>query len=142
MHFLMVICETEGGYIFFENNDRNVYLIGYNGTDTELILSDTYNGKNYEIYECAFRGCSSLTSVMIGNSVTSIGYNAFDGCSKLSKVYYKGTSAEWSNISIENTYLGNLALTRVPRYYYSETQPTDSGKYWHYAEDGVTIVEW
>ena len=34
----------------------------------------------------AFRGCSGLTSVTIPNSVTSIGYCAFDGCSGLTSV--------------------------------------------------------
>ena len=31
----------------------------------------------------AFRGCDKLTSVTIGNGVTSIGHNAFNNCSKL-----------------------------------------------------------
>ena len=35
----------------------------------------------------AFHGCSSLTSVTIGNSVTSIGRSAFKYCSKLEDVY-------------------------------------------------------
>ena len=34
----------------------------------------------------AFAGCSSLTSVTIPNSVTSIGYQAFSGCSSLTSV--------------------------------------------------------
>lgn len=27
-------------------------------------------------------------------------------------------------------------------YYYSETQPEESGYYWHWAEDGVTPIVW
>ena len=34
----------------------------------------------------AFYGCSGLTSVTIPNSVTSIGYSAFDGCSGLQRI--------------------------------------------------------
>ena len=34
----------------------------------------------------AFRGCSSLTSVIIPNSVTSIGFSVFSGCSVLTSV--------------------------------------------------------
>ena len=34
----------------------------------------------------AFNGCSSLTSVTIGNSVTTIGHEAFSGCTNLQKV--------------------------------------------------------
>lgn len=35
----------------------------------------------------AFKDCSGLTSVTIGNSVTSIGSNAFYGCTSLSTIY-------------------------------------------------------
>ena len=34
----------------------------------------------------AFRGCSSLTSVIISNSVTKIGNSAFNNCSKLTSI--------------------------------------------------------
>jgi hypothetical protein len=33
-------------------------------------------------------------------------------------------------------------LTSATRYYYSESQPTDEGNYWHYSTDGVTPVVW
>jgi hypothetical protein len=33
-------------------------------------------------------------------------------------------------------------LTSAKRYYYSETQPTAEGNYWHYDTDGVTPVVW
>lgn len=36
--------------------------------------------------DCAFSGCSSLTSVAIPNSVTSIGSSAFSGCSSLTSI--------------------------------------------------------
>ena len=83
----------------------------------------------------AFSSCDSLTSVTIPDSVTSIGSSVFRYCSSLAVVYYKGTVAEWGKIGIG---IHNSVLTNATRYYYSETQPTGSGKYnyWHYV-DGV-----
>ncbi|MBQ2027136.1 MAG: leucine-rich repeat protein, partial [Alistipes sp.] len=40
----------------------------------------------------AFCGCSSLTSVTIGNSVTSIGDYTFQNCASLKEVYCKPTT--------------------------------------------------
>ena len=88
----------------------------------------------------AFYYCSNLTSVVIGDSVTSIGYEAFNYCSNLKTVYYNGTAEDWANITIDNTYNVNSYLTNATRYYYSEAQPTESGRFWHYDENGDIAV--
>ena len=49
----------------------------------------TYAGMTFavtSIGDDAFRGCSGLTTVTIPNSVTSIGWSAFSGCSGLTSV--------------------------------------------------------
>ncbi len=89
------------------------------------------------IGELAFGVCGSLTGVVISNSVTSIGEQAFVGCRSLTKVYYKGSSTEWDNITVNS---GNTSLTNATRYYYSESEPTESGNYWHYDENGNVEV--
>ena len=45
----------------------------------------------------AFLGCSSLTSVVIGNSVTSIDKNAFHSCSNLKHVFYNATNSTYDD---------------------------------------------
>ena len=63
---------------------------------------------------------------------------AFSECSGLEKVYYKGSKAEWSEISIGSN---NGKLTTATIYYYSETKPSEEGNYWHYDSNG-DVVEW
>ena len=76
---------------------------------------------------------------MIGNSVTSIGSEAFSRCTWLDIIYYQGTADDWNKIDINNS--GNDKLTSATRYYYSETKPTESGNFWHYNDNGE-IEEW
>lgn len=95
-------------------------------------------------YGCgAFANCINLTSITIGNSVTSVDEKAFSGCTSLKAVFYAGTENQWETISYNNF------LTSTMRYYYSETEPplnadgTEyNGNYWRYDTDGVTIVIW
>ena len=113
---------------------NGVTSIGYGAFEycsslTSVVIGDSVTSIGYG----AFYNCSSLTSVVIGDSVTSIGGYAFDGCSSLTSVYYKGTASEWSAISMG---ANNSSLWNATRYYYSETEPTSAGRYWHYV-DGV-----
>ncbi|MDE5548411.1 MAG: leucine-rich repeat domain-containing protein [Clostridia bacterium] len=103
---------------------------------TNITIPDSVTSVGYR----AFYGCSKLTGIEIPDSVTSIGESAFGGCRSLKAVYYKGTAEEWKAISIHSD--GNSELTDATRYYYSETQPTEEGHYWHYDTDGVTPVAW
>ncbi|MCM1533088.1 MAG: leucine-rich repeat protein [Corallococcus sp.] len=91
------------------------------------------------IGEYAFSYCRSITSVTIPDSVQSIGESAFWYCSGLKKVYYEGASDDWGKITVGPD---NMSLTSATRYYYSESEPTEEGNFWHYDTDGVTVVEW
>ena len=71
-----------------------------------------------------------------GSVCRTIGSSTFYDCRNLTNVYYHGTAEDWANMSIG---LSNDFLTNATRYYYSETQPTETGNYWHYVDGEVTV---
>lgn len=90
--------------------DGTVEIIGYEGTDTNVVIPCEIDGKKVtsigdfafedckdlngitlpdsiiSIGGCAFVGCSSLREIAIPDSVTSIDVNAFSSCSSLSNI--------------------------------------------------------
>ena len=89
---------NQNGYLFYTYNDV-YYLLGYAGTDTALILPESYNGQSYEIYPYAFYSRDDLTSIVISDGVTDIGEQAFFNCSGLTNVELPNNSihiGEWA----------------------------------------------
>ena len=108
------VCDTPIGTtkgIYYDLSSDGTYyeVIGYEGTAKRVIIAETYNNlpvktiyseafKNTEITSVvipdsvtsigdrAFYYCNFLTSVVIGDSVTSIGDQAFDCCRSLTSV--------------------------------------------------------
>ena len=73
--------------VTYENGDDPRYT-SLSGAIT-IPETVTYSGTTYSVTsigDCAFYGCSGLTSVTIPNSVTTIGEAAFSGCSGLTSV--------------------------------------------------------
>ena len=71
----------ENGYVIYTDGYEKI-LVSYRGTNIELILPSYIT----KIYKYAFYGCSSLTSITIGNGVTSIGNAAFYDCGSLTSI--------------------------------------------------------
>lgn len=82
----------QNGYLFFTDpdNTRNVYLVGYVGTETELTLPTSFGGKAYSIYQNAFRRECAITSVKFSSGVRAIGADAFREASALRTVDASG----------------------------------------------------
>ncbi len=81
-------CIATKGLVFKLINNNTEYKVShYNGTSTEVYIPSTYyNLPVTSIGDEAFIGCTSLTSIEIPNSVTSIGYGAFSGCRSLTSI--------------------------------------------------------
>ncbi len=115
----------DGGYVFCSDEESS-YLAAYFGDVSDFAFPESYNGKEYGIYdslcsgydfteiiipdsvisigEGAFNHCENLTSVVIGSGVTSIEANAFNLCSSLKEI-----NVPDSVVSIDIT---NAALIR------------------------------
>ena len=73
------------------------------------------------ICQTAFKGCSSLTTITVPIGLNKVEANAFNGCTKLAKVNYKGTAALWKKIKIQRN---NDKFTKAKRTYKGYTKPT------------------
>ena len=79
--------ETEG--LIFEkiNNDTEYSVVGYEGSESDVVIMATHEGLPVTtIRYRAFYDCTGLTSITIPDSVTSIGDYAFSYCSGLTSI--------------------------------------------------------
>ena len=75
------------------------------GIDGEFVLNDSLT----EIGTSAFRNCSKITKVIIGNAINKIDINSFNGCTNLSKLVYNS-----EDMAITNTYFSTcINLTEI-----------------------------
>ena len=74
-------------YSYVIKDDGTVTITRYSGTDTDIVIPQSIDGKMVtSIGRDAFEGCSGLTSISIPEGVTRIGYSAFEGCSGLTSI--------------------------------------------------------
>lgn len=105
----------------------------------------------------AFKNCTELEVVILGDGVTATSNQTFEAMSSVKKIvlpksietlyslytpnttvfegyFYEGTISEWNAIEKKDGYFYAKKIL-----YYSETQPNESGTHWHYV-DGVPTV--
>lgn len=92
--------DIEPARLIFEKSPNGCSVTGYEGVPTVVAIPETYEGLPVtSIGQDAFAGCTGLISVTIPDSVTSMGDHTFRDCSKLTSVAFEGTKAEWNNIT-------------------------------------------
>lgn len=79
---------SQDGFVYVISEDGSYATVtGYKGTSTDITVSNTYKGIPVTtIGDNAFEGCSALKSVTIPESITKIGSSAFRGCSSLESI--------------------------------------------------------
>lgn len=108
---------TAIGDFQFHTSDNIHYLTNYIGKDSRLILPNSFNEEDYKIDVCAFYGYDNIESVIIPESVTSIGDYAFSGCGQLSSITIPsrvtsiGNSAFKGCIRLLSVTIGNSVLS-------------------------------
>ena len=101
--------EFIGDYAF-KTKDGVHYLTGYIGDDTELTLPNDYQGENYQIGVYAFYNCNSLTSITIPECVTSIGDEAFSGCTGELTINCNIPSGEYNNYPFRGSEFAKVTI--------------------------------
>ena len=75
------------GLIIAENSAGGCSVVGYKGTDTDIVIPDEYGGYAVTaIANSAFAGNTSITSFTAGANLKSIDAAAFAGCVSLAEV--------------------------------------------------------
>lgn len=89
------------------------------------------------IEENAFSSCKAMRTIVLPSTLTTIEDSAFLDCSELTVIFFKGTEEQFDAINISKN---NDELLAAKTYFYSETQPTSSGDFWHYDKNNTPIL--
>ena len=87
------------------NEDGFTYSVSGMGecTDANIVIPSVVSGKLVTgIADGAFKDQTGIKSITLTNNVTSIGAEAFKGCTSLTAIYFDGSEHEWGKISFGN----------------------------------------
>ena len=127
---------TEGVVYDLFNEGTYALVTGYNGTDTDVVIADTYKGVPVIVIGAnAFYG-RNITSVVIPDSVAIIGARAFMGCFYLSSVEIPD-----SVVTIQDVAFGAcISLTDIQLGENNPSYQLIDGNL--YSKDGKTLVQY
>lgn len=91
-------------YIPFDANDKATITDIFGDFTGNYIVPNTLDDKTVAVIGSqVFKNCIGIISVVIPSNVTTIGQDAFSGCSSLTDFYYLRTSENYSSAGIPET---------------------------------------
>ena len=93
---------VEPGNSFFDSRDNSNAIINTSSNSLISGCKNTVIPNSVISIDCAFCGCSELTSISIPNSVTTIGFFAFDGCRNLTSITIPASVTSIRNSAFRN----------------------------------------
>lgn len=89
-------------------------IIKYNGNQTDVVIPSTINGQSVtSIGINAFADCSKLIKIIIPDCITSIGTNAFGNCANLENIIVKHNNKYYTSV---DGVLFNKLKTEIIKY--------------------------
>ena len=111
LDYLTFTLSDSGDYFIVEGDTNKIQ--SSESFDGKIVIPETYDGLPVTIIKnFAFRGCTSLTTVEIPNSVTTIGIAAFGSCTNLTTIEIPNsvtTIGDWAFSSCSN-----LTIIEIP----------------------------
>jgi len=77
--------------------------------DSELVVPDGV----FSIADGAFWGCKRITSVILPESVKSIGKDAFKDCINLKNMEYNGNADQWNKVEKGSGWNDNMPCDKI-----------------------------
>ena len=126
----LIVFEAENAALITPN-----HYLGHISKHVTMIFSDGTVAIDQETL-----GYYELTpsEIVLPTSVTTIGASTFSPSPFIKTIYYKGTQEEYGEIVVGQD---NKGFTSATVYFYSATEPTDEGNYWHDNDgDGIPNI--
>ena len=92
--------ENPQGLDFYLQDDGTYAVeIGHAKLLSKVEIPATYNGKSVTQIISSIQANDKLVEIVIPDSVTLINHRAFNACSNLKSIKYRGTESQWQEIS-------------------------------------------
>lgn len=115
---VVLLPNSPASYLEFELDYPDYVVIGLRDKNREeIVVPETYNGKKVtEIKDEAFKNCTNLRKITVGNNVRTIGDSAFAGCYSLTEIILPNSITEIDSYTFSS--VSSLKFNEYDNAYY------------------------